>query len=401
MMLDRRSKNILIAFGIILLIIIVTEVARPKPLSWKSSFTAVDKIPFGGYVLFKELTALFKDATIEKVKRDPYEFLKDSSYPNNSAYIFINDNISIDNQQLKSFKNYVEAGNTILLSARNFGQIISDSLLIETSQDYAILEDDLKTTFFNPSIKQDSVPIFKKGVYKSVFTTIDTTHTKAIGYYDLVEEPNVETLNFIALSYGKGKFLFHTLPEAFSNYYLLNGNSQYAAQVLSYIDADTIYWDMYLKSGRKIIDSPMRFVFNQKSLKWAYYTLMMGLLLFIIVKGRREQRVIEVIEPVENTSIEFTKTIGNLYFQHKDFGNIIAKKITYFLETVRSKYYLDTTELNSEFIQKLALKSNASQEKTTKLVELIILLRGKAVHSEQDIIALNKQIEDFKIWKKH
>ncbi|MFT4669098.1 MAG: hypothetical protein ACI9HJ_000668, partial [Ulvibacter sp.] len=28
-------------------------------------------------------------------------------------------------------------------------------------------------------------------------------------------------------------------------------------------------------------------------------------------------------------------------------------------------------------------------------------LKGKAVHSEQDIIALNKQIEDFKIWKKH
>jgi hypothetical protein len=158
---------------------------------------------------------------------------------------------------------------------------------------------------------------------------------------------------------------------------------------------------MYLKSGRKIVDSPMRFVFDQKSLKWAYYTLMLGLALFIIIRGKREQRVIQVIEPLKNTSIEFTKTIGDLYFQHKDFGNIIAKKITYFLEVVRSKYYLDTTELNSEFIQKLALKSNVSLEKTTKLIQLINHLKGKAVHSEQDIIALNKQIEDFKIWKKH
>jgi hypothetical protein len=400
-MLDRRSKNILIAFGLILSIIIVTEVARPTTLSWKSSFTAVDKIPLGSYVLFEELPYLFKDATIEKIKGDPYEFLRDNTYQSNSAYIFINDNISIDKQQLKSFKNYVEAGNTILLSARNFGQVISDSLLTETKQDYSILENDLKSRFFNKSLQQDSVPIFKKGVYKSVFTTIDTINTKALGYFDMEEEPHTETINYISISFGKGKFLFHTLPEAFSNYYLLNGNNQYASQILSYIHADTIYWDMYLKSGRKIVDSPMRFIFDQKSLKWAYYTLMLGLALFIIIRGKREQRVIQVIEPLKNTSIEFTKTIGDLYFQHKDFGNIIAKKITYFLEVVRSKYYLDTTELNSEFIQKLALKSNVSLEKTTKLIQLINHLKGKAVHSEQDIIALNKQIEDFKIWKKH
>ncbi|MGK0294079.1 MAG: hypothetical protein ACI884_000228 [Ulvibacter sp.] len=399
-MLDKRSRNILIAFGVILLIITITEVTRPKPLNWKSSFTAVDKIPFGSYVLFEELPSLFKDATIEKIKGDPYEFLKEDSYENNSAYILINDNISIDKQQLESFKNYVEAGNTILLSARNFGQVISDSLLTETIQDYSILENDLKPRLFNKSFHQDSIPIFKKGVYKSVFTTIDTIHTKALGYFDLGQH-NTETLNYISISFGKGTFLFHTLPEAFSNYYLINGYDQYAAQVLSYIDADTIYWDTYLKSGRKIIDSPMRFVFNQKSLQWAYYTLMLGLILFIIIKGKREQRVIEVIEPLQNTSIEFTKTIGDLYFQHKDFANIVAKKITYFLEVVRSKYYLDTTELNSEFIQKLALKSNVSLEKTTKLIQLITHLKGKAVHSEQDIIALNKQIEDFKIWKKH
>ena len=395
-MLDKRSRNILIAFGVIFLIIVITEVIRPKPLNWKSSFTAVDKIPFGSYVLFEELSAIFKNAAIEKIKGDPYEFLRDSSYTTNSAYIFINDYISIDKQQLKSFKNYVEAGNTIFLSARNFGAVISDSLLTDTQQEYNILENNLKTRFFNKSILQDSIPNFKKGVYKSVFTNIDTLNTNGLGYFEL-EEPNIETLNYISVSYGKGKFLFHTLPEAFSNYYLLNGNERYASQVLSYIEADTIYWDTYLKSGRKIVDSPMRYIFNQESLQWAYYVLMLGLLLFVIIKGKREQRIIKVIEPLQNTSIEFTKTIGDLYFQHKDFGNIIAKKITYFLETVRSHYYLNTNNLDDEFIQKLALKSSQSLEKSTKLVKLIRHLKGKAVHSETDIIELNKQIEDFKI----
>ena len=395
-MLDKRSRNILFAFGIIFMIIIITEVARPKPLNWKSSFTAVDKIPFGSYVLFEELSTFFKDAAIEKIKEDPYEFLRDDSYKGNSAYIFINDYITIDKQQLESFKRYVEEGNTIFISARNFGGIISDSLLTKTQQQYTVLEEDLEARFFNKSILQDSIPNFNKGVYKSVFTNIDTLNTKALGYFEL-EEPYIETLNYISVSYGKGKFLFHTLPEAFSNYYLLNGNERYASQVLSYIEADTIYWDSYLKSGRKIVDSPMRYIFDQKPLQWAYYVLMLGLLLFVIIKGKREQRIIKVIEPLQNTSIEFTKTIGDLYFQHKDFGNIIAKKITYFLETVRSHYYLNTNELDEDFIQKLALKSGKSLEKTNKLITLIRHLKGKAVHSEADIIELNKQIEDFKI----
>jgi hypothetical protein len=400
-MLDSRSKKILIAFGVVLLFIMVTEIMRPKPLSWKSSFTANDKIPFGAYVIFEELTSLFKNATIEKINKDPYAFLKDSLYPSKSAYVFINDNISIDKQQLKVFKNYVAAGNTIFISARNFGQVIRDSLLTESTQDYAIIEANLKPLFFNSNLTQDSIPKFKKGVYKAVFTTIDTVNTKALGYYEMEEEASVETLNYISMSFGKGTFLFHTLPEAFSNYYLLDGNNRYAAQVLSYIDADTIYWDTYLKSGRKIVDAPMRFVFNHKALQWAYYTFILGILLFVIIKGKREQRIIEVVVPFENTSIEFTKTIGDLYFQHKDFGNIIAKQITYFLEGVRSKYYLDTTDLNSNFIEKLALKSSTPIEKTTKLIDLITRLKQKTVYNEQDIIALNKQIEDFKTWKNH
>ena len=122
-----------------------------------------------------------------------------------------------------------------------------------------------------------------------------------------------------------------------------------------------------------------------------------GIVAVCIIKGKREQRIIKVIEPLENSSIEFTKTIGDLYFQHKDFGNIIAKKITYFLEQLRSKYYLNTNDLNSEFIEKLALKSGNSLEKTKKLIALINHLKGKTLHTEKDIIALNKQIEDFKI----
>ena len=397
-MLDKRSKRVLWVFGIALLIIVITELVRPKPINWRPSYTSIDKIPFGGFVFFEEAASLFKNAEIEKIDKDPYEFLTDSTYAQNSAYIFINDDIFFDERQADEILKYVKRGNTVFISSRSIGYILGDSLNIDSAANYNILEEELHPKFFSPSLKQDSLPAFKKGVFKVSFIEIDTLKTTALGYYENEEADNdLGDLNYVKVNFGKGQFLLHNLPEAFSNYYLLKDNAQYAANVLSYIDADKIYWDEYLKSGRKVVESPMRFVLDQAPLTWAYYVLMGGLLIFVLFKSKREQRVVEVIKPLENTSVEFTKTIGDLYFQHKDYGNIIAKKITYFLETLRSKYYLNTNDITEDFIKKLALKSGNTFEKTQKLMHLIKHLKEKSVHSEADLLELNKQIEAFRL----
>jgi hypothetical protein len=117
----------------------------------------------------------------------------------------------------------------------------------------------------------------------------------------------------------------------------------------------------------------------------------------VLFKGKREQRIIPIIEPLKNSSVEFTRTVGSLYFQHSDFSNIIAKKITYFLEEIRSRYYLDTQDLSEDFIQKLAVKSSNNEDETRKLITFIKHLKGKSVHSEQDLIALNKKIDNFRL----
>lgn len=395
-MLDKRSKKVLWIFGIAFLGIVITELVRPKPIDWRASYIATDKIPFGGFVLFGEAPFLFKNAEIEKIEKDPYIFLTDSTYAENSAYVFINDEISFDERQADEILKYVERGNTVFISSRSVGYILVDSLNIELSSNYNILEEELHPQFFSPSLKQDSLPAYKKGVFRTFFDKIDTLKTTALGYYDS-KNPEIDELNYIKINFGKGQFLLHSLPEAFSNYYLLKGNEQYTAHVLSYIDADKIYWDEYLKSGRKVVTSPMRFILDEAPLTWAYYVLLGGLLIFVLFKGKREQRIVEVIKPLENTSVEFTKTIGDLYFQHKDYSNIIAKKITYFLESLRSKYYLNTNDITEDFIKKLALKSGNTLEKSQKLMHLIKHLKEKSVHSEADLLELNKQIEAFRL----
>lgn len=395
-MLDKRSKRVLWIFGLTLLLILITEIVRPKPIDWRPSYTSVDKIPFGSFVFFEEATSLFKDSEIENIDKDPYSFLVDSTYNKNSAYIFINEELNFDKRQTQILLKYVEKGNTVFISSRSYGNILQDTLKINLHTSYSVLEEEVTPTFFSPSLKEKQLPKFKKGIFKTSFTAIDTLKTKALGYYDSNKD-KLDDLNFIKVKYGNGAFLLHTLPEAFTNYYLLKNNEQYAANLISYIEAEHIYLDEYLKSGRKIVTSPMRFVLNQEPLTWAYYVLICGLIIFVLFKGKREQRIVEVIEPLENTSVEFTKTIADLYFQHKDYSDIIAKKIKYFSETLRAKYFLSTNDITEDLIKKLALKSGNTLEDTQKLMHLIKNLKATTVHSESDLLALNKQIEEFRL----
>lgn len=395
-MLDKRSKTVLFVFLAGLLIILLSEVLRPRPINWRPSYTSVEKIPFGGFIIYEELEKLLDNTPVEKISQDPFEFLLDSTYVANSAYFFLNDNIFLDENQVNLLLKYASEGNTVFISSNSAGYILADTLKHYTSTSYELLEEDLRGQFLNPNLRLDSLPKFRRGIYKTVFQEIDTLKTTALGYFES-EEDRMDELNYVSVDVGKGRFLMHTLPEAFSNYYLLRGNEDYAARVLSYLDADQVYWDSYLKSGRKVITSNLRFVLSEESLKWSYYIALLGLLLLMLFKGKREQRVIEEIKPLKNTSIEFTRTIGDLYFQHKDYTNIITKKITYFMEVVRSNYYLSTEKLDQAFIEKLALKSGNNLQKTQKLIEYINHLKAKSVHTEADLISLNKITQDFKL----
>ena len=123
---------------------------------------------------------------------------------------------------------------------------------------------------------------------------------------------------------------------------------------------------------------------------------MLGLLLFVIFKAKREQRIIPVINPIENSSVEFARTVGALYHQNKDYTNLIQKKMNYFLAELRNRYFIDTGSLNEKTIQQLAAKSGKSIEEVKKLIEYILYLKNKSVHSEQDTIELTKKITAFK-----
>jgi hypothetical protein len=118
-----------------------------------------------------------------------------------------------------------------------------------------------------------------------------------------------------------------------------------------------------------------------------------GLILFIVFNSKRKQRIVPVIKPLENTTIDFAKTISNLYFQEKNYKDIIRKKIIYFLEKVRTLYHIETANLDDDFMLKLAHKSGKNEEDIKALIQLIVQLKNRGVFYEEDLIKLNKALE--------
>lgn len=400
--MDKRSKIIIGLFIAVLFGIIITELVRPKPLNWRPSYTANDKIPFGCYVLFEELPVLFPGADIERTEQTPFSVLVERDYSENANYIFINGVLNFDEQETNKILDFVESGNDVFMAATFFGTTLSDTLNIEVASEYAIHQDTTSLDFTNTLFAGEKY-IMDSGHHKTHFSSVDTANTTILGHLQFSEKDVIKgesivhkEINFIKVKYGQGYFYLNTIPLAYTNYYMLNNNQQYVANTFSYLKQPTVLWDNYEKAGRVVIDSPMRFVLNQPPLKWAYYLTITGLLIFVIFRAKREQRIIPIINPLPNTSVDFAKTIGGLYYQHRDYTDLITKKINYFLEFVRSHYYLDTTAITDNTATNLAAKSGKSVAETTALLEYIVYLKNKPAHSEQDLIDLNKKIASFK-----
>ncbi|MGX1930705.1 DUF4350 domain-containing protein [Flagellimonas sp. 2504JD4-2] len=402
--MDRRSKVVIVIFSLVVLGIIVTEIIRPKPINWRPSYTMVDKIPFGCYVLYSELSGMFNNSEIKTVEESVYNALVNTDESANSNYIFINDHIDLDEQETNQILDYVDDGNTVFIAATSFGWHLSDTLNIAVASDYGVKEGSSILNLTHKKMGQEKFEL-SRGNFNTHFTSVDSTNTTILGritytrdsFMDDQPEQKVTKPNFIKTKFGEGYFILNTTPVTYSNFYMLKGNQDYVANTFSYLEnRDVLYWDNYKKAGRIIIDSPMRFVLNQKALKWVYYLTMSGLLLFVLFKAKREQRIIPVIEPLKNSSVEFAQAVGSLYHQNKDFTDLIHKKLNYFLEYVRNRYHLDTSQLNEKTIQLLATKAGKGLKETKELIEYIIHLKNKNSHTEHESIELNKKITAFK-----
>ena len=396
------NKTIKIYIGILILLFggaILIEYSKPKAVDWRQTYNETHKIPYGTFILFNELSSIIKSDSIKTIRVTPYEYFhkyynqEDSIYTTNGTYMLIDGIQDLDDVSAQELLDFVSHGNDVFISTNYPPVKFLDTLKIEVQNDYS-LSGKAKLKLANTIFKEDSITI-KKGLNNIYFSKLDSISTTVLGYQEFKNEEE-ERINFVKINHVNGNIYLHLQPAAFTNYQLLkNNHKKYAASVLSYLQDATIFYDSRNKTSQDLGSSILRYIKRQPALRWALNLALITMLVFMIFNAKRRQRIIQVIKPLTNTTVDFTRTIGNLYYETKDHNNLIDKKTTYFLEHIRRVYYLDTQLLDDKFMHHLALKTGKGKVETKKLIDLVAKLRAKQMCTEDDLLKLNKAIESF------
>lgn len=385
--------------------LILLQVFAPKPIKWNQTFMKKDKIPFGTSALYDILPSLFPGQEIASESFPIYNVLNDKRLAH-SNYIIINNSFEPDKLDTRELLEFAKNGNSVFIAANYFSGKFADTLKLETDNYYDIANtfsndsinlkqfynpyDTAVINFTNPSLKRKQSYVYAKGIENSYFTSFDSSKALVLGN-------NIsKKINFIQINWGKGKIFLSTVPEVFTNYLFVNKNNyDYPYKALSYLPNQKVIWDEHYKAGNIKKDSTLRVVFNNPALKSAYYLLLLSLFIFVAIGVKRKQRIIPVIEPLRNTTLDFVDIVGTLYYQTGNHKNIAEKKIMYFLEYIRSTFQVKTNLYDDVFIDRITNLSGIERQKVHDLFYYFADLNVKQSISQNELLELNRMIEQF------
>jgi len=388
--LRKDLKYILILVGAGTLYVFM-EIITPKTINWTVTLASLDKNPFGAYLLNERLDDLFDNTS--KSNLTLYE-LQDSV---KNTFILAQ-NFSPGEEDTEAILNTIDNGGKALIVASHFYGKLADTLGVAT-EDYLFQgnvfqnlnkEDTAALAFSSASF--DNKYFYQRNNTQYYFNHFDSTKASVLAYNDL-DRPTL-----LKMPWGKGELLLCSTPLAFTNNYMVyQNNFEFVSNVMSYMPEKHIHWTEYYQLGRMEARTPLRFILSDEGLKWAYYIAIITLLLFIIFEAKRKQRVIPVIEPLRNDTLDFVGTISNLYYQNKAHKSIAEKKINFFIDKLNQHYFINLSESHAEFISKVAHKTGNDEEDVESLFNTINQLRKQPKISEQELLELSKKIEAFKL----
>jgi hypothetical protein len=391
-----KDTRYILYIGLLASLMLVLFLTKSKQYDWRVTYAHEDKNPYGTYAL-NNLLPFVLEGPIKNSYQTIYE-LKDSISHEN--ILILSESFSPDKEDTKILLNHVEAGGHVFISADYFTGSFADTLGLETSDsffegEHSFMKKDSATLHFvSPVMDSTQLFLYKRNNIHNYFNRLDSVSATVIAKNDFYQPVSLRIVK------GKGSIILNCTPMIFTNIYLLNEqNHQFVSSLLSYLPKNTTRWTEYYHLGRMEAATPLRFILTTEPLRWAYYISIIALLVFIIFEAKRKQRIIPIIKPLANTSLEFVATIGNLYYERGDHKNIAEKKIQFLFDQIRTQYLLNLHDPNEGLVFVLAKKSGVPEQTVRELITLINQVTAKEKISADELTNLNKAIEKFQLKK--
>ncbi len=374
-----------------ILLYVTVEVMKPKPVDWSDDFTKQRTIPYATKILHEELSTLFPNQLIDENRETL--FLVDY-YTGSKNWLFINAEFQFDEFEAETLLDRVSSGDEVFIAGRLTG-FLADTLNLDYGYYYGGLDSTIFLDSMRLNISSPSASLNGEWKYDAdgtffYFNSYDSSRTTELGSWENTY------VNFIRIDLGEGAFYLNSTPYLFTNYYMREPEkATYAFHVLSHLPVQGTIWDSYYKAGKSISGTPMYVILSTESLKYAWYLALFSLFLFMIFKARRKQRIIPIIKAPENSTLNFTKTIGLLYLEQSSHKNILEKKVRFFYDYIKNHLRLDTNEVDEVFKTDLAARSGIPKKDIIKLFDLIELTQHSTKISDTELKLVTDQIDQF------
>jgi hypothetical protein len=374
----KKKSNIVIAIlftglGVLLVLYFTLSGNNEKRYQWVETYKSASDQPYGTLFIQKLLADYRPGQKFTLNDKKPLHQLLDSAHiKTKTDYVFIGQDIFLDEADKKALLNFISSGNDAFIAATHLPFDIIDPMFIpECSKPVFLAENDtisVTLNFYNASLrtekgftyayrfgKSDQL-YFWNALNPEIFCD-STTSITPLGYI------HPGKVNFFRLSYGKGNLYIHSNPLVFTNYFLTNlYHAEYASGVFSHLHGESMIWDEFSKSQFNPKNnapdiSPVAYILQQDSLRYAWWLMLASAVLYTVFTAKRKQRVIPVLEAKANTSLEFVNMISALHFQNGNPHDIARKKMKYFFYFIRAKYGIHTQTLTETHLKRLAEKS--------------------------------------------
>ncbi|MBP6397858.1 MAG: DUF4350 domain-containing protein [Saprospiraceae bacterium] len=385
----------------------------PVSENWLPSFHPEDKIPYGTQILKHAMSERGK-LTIVNIDIDSLIAKADSFDAN---LLFINDRFEPNIDEMSSLVQFVEKGGVILLSTTSISYSVSDFLQIQWDYQTSRLDSSARTCFVSLKNSSNSQLCFPC-VSPELPNSFMVEKTNEEGEPDSIIYPRDtlmvfnETGNTTALRIlmGKGEWIVHSQPYAFSNFGLLNGHKDHANILLAMIQDKPVIWDVHFikrsfseqpnlnYSGSVLAEeqkSPIVEILKHDLLRWAYWLLFSGILLYFILLIKRKMRAIPVWRAPGNESVNFIRLIASVYLSGNDNKAILDKKLRMFLIHVHQSYGIRDFDWSNEARQLLCSVSGYDAMKLEKLAHIALNYEKGRQVSFGYLSAANQLVNEF------
>ncbi len=398
--IDSRT-GIYIALGVAILLVFAYFLfgKNPSPVySWVETYRADDRQPFGTYILFELLSDHNRKALTEMDL--PLDSLPALTGKKKLNYVFVGEDYYYYRSGMDSLLSFVHEGNSAFIACKNFpydllGNIEGASCLYHDVQWQK--KGLLSLNYANDTLHYPFEATWDTTGYDWGYLNRDNCEKEGGDVLGMWEND----INYLKLAHGEGFFLLHTNPIVFTNYFMVDSMGfAHAEGVFSYLGEGDILWDKlsklpYTNEKTNKTEGPLKYILSVPSLRWAWYLFLISILVYFIFYAKRKQRAIPILPSKINSTIEFTETMGRLYFSQKDNDKIVAHKTKLFLSYLRSRYQLTTNELDDELALRTCLKSGIERSKIDAIFKANKLLSFKNDTTDEQLIAYHQQLEFF------